>query len=367
MRPLCRVCPPPGVKLRISRRNGPRRNPQNGVEGIHRIEAAVKTKYELVEVGLQMMRLDPAVMGAIDPRLQIGEDKMDHRQVLLRLLRVTPEREGVMPVAHFAKVAVPLPAVSADNGACRYVFLDECGECIGIATRNRAIRLFGAGDDAESEAPRISEFLDRDAAFVGIFPLCGTTLGILALPDLNSANNRRLMMNSLPFTPRAPANATFVYFDGMRRADCIAVWAHHTGAEFVKHRERRFITGDPKLALKLDGGLAWRLRRHEVSAPKPSRERHMARLHYRPSGKRRIYLTGTTAQHNRRTGWEPVRLADDPALRAREAIRPPDCLQVAGASAIIGKDALKLWKARWEGCIHGSENSTGAGICQSFR
>ena len=77
MRPL------PGVKLRVSRRDSPRRNPQNGVEGIHRVEAAIETKYELVEVGLQMTRLDPAMMGAIDPRLQIGEDKMDHRQMLL--------------------------------------------------------------------------------------------------------------------------------------------------------------------------------------------------------------------------------------------------------------------------------------------
>ena len=71
--------PFPGIKLRISRRNGPRRNPQNGVEGIHRVEATVETKYELVEISLQMMRLDPAVMGAIDPRLQIGEHKVDHR------------------------------------------------------------------------------------------------------------------------------------------------------------------------------------------------------------------------------------------------------------------------------------------------
>ena len=76
---LCRVGPFPGVKLSIGRRNGPRRNPQNGVEGIHRVEATVETKYELVEISLQMMRLDPAVMGAIDPRLQIGEHKVDHR------------------------------------------------------------------------------------------------------------------------------------------------------------------------------------------------------------------------------------------------------------------------------------------------
>ena len=73
MRPLCRVNPFPGVKLRIGWRNGPRRNPQNGVEGIHRIETAVETKHEFIEVGLQMTRFDPAVVSAIDPCFQIGE------------------------------------------------------------------------------------------------------------------------------------------------------------------------------------------------------------------------------------------------------------------------------------------------------
>src|SRR5438105_10598816 len=145
IRPLSRVRPFPGVKLRISRRNGPRRNSQNGVEGIHRIKAAVKPKYELVEVGLQMTGLNPTVMGTIDPRLQIGEDKMDHRQMLLCLFRITSERKGVMLIAHPAKGAVSLPTVSANGRACRYVVLDKCDKRIGIATRKRIIRLFDSG------------------------------------------------------------------------------------------------------------------------------------------------------------------------------------------------------------------------------
>src|SRR5580704_5929240 len=50
---------------------------QNGVEGIHRIEATVETKHEFIEIGLQMTRFDPAMMRAVNPRLQIGEDEMD--------------------------------------------------------------------------------------------------------------------------------------------------------------------------------------------------------------------------------------------------------------------------------------------------
>ena len=133
------------------------------------------------------------------------------------------------------------------------------------------ISLFDAGDNAEPKAPRISELFGRNAAFVGIFPFRATILGIFARPNLNGAHYRRLMMNSPSFTTRSAANATFVHFDGVRRSDGVTVWPHHAGAEFVKHRERCLISSDIKLTLKLNGGLAGRLRRHEVGTPKPSK------------------------------------------------------------------------------------------------
>jgi hypothetical protein len=120
----------------------------------------------------------------------------------------------------------------------------------------------------------------------------------------------------------------------------------------MKHSKRRLVSGDPKLALKLDGGLTGRLRRHEVSAPKPRREGHMARLHDRASRERCIFFAGATAQYDRRAGCKPIWFPDEPALRAREAIRPADRLQITGASGVIREYTLKLWKARWESCIH---------------
>ena len=333
------MSPFPGVKLRVGRRNGPRRNPQNGVERVHRIETAIKTKYKLVEVGLQMMRFDPAVMGAIDPRLQIGEDKMDHRQVLLRLLGVTTERKRVVPVAHFAQAVVPLPTVSADCRSGRYVVLDEGGKRGGAATR---LHPFDARDNAEPETPGVCEFLDRDAAFVGVPPLRGAIFGILARPDLDSADYRCLMMDAFSFAARAAAYITFVYLDWMLCPNGIAIGPPHTGTEFVKHCERRLIGGDSKLALKLYGRLAGRLCRHEVGAPKPSRERHVTRLHDRSRSERCILFTGAAAQYDRRARSETVRLPDKSALLTGEAVRPADRLQITGTSAVIWEDALKL-------------------------
>jgi hypothetical protein len=160
------------------------------------------------------------------------------------------------------------------------------------------------------------------------------------------------MMGAFPFASRATAYKAFVYLDGMGGADGVAVWPHHARAELVKHCECRLIGSDAKLALKLKGGLAWRLRRHGIGAPKPSRERHVARLHDRPGGKRRIFLTGATAQYNRRARCETIRLASSPTFRAREAVWPAHCLQIASASPIIRKDSLEFGKARWEGRVH---------------
>lgn len=307
------------------------------------------------------------MVGAIDPRLQVREDKMDHRQMLLRLLWITPERERIVPIAHSDKVVIPLPAVSADGGAWRHIVPDESGKRIDVATRKRSLHLFDAGDDAEPKTPGVSKFLDRDAFFVGIPPLRAASFSVLSRPHLDSANNRRLMMGSFTFPARTPTYIAFVYFDGMRRPDGVAIGPYHTGAEFVKHRERRFIGSDAKLALELDGRLAGRLCRHEIGAPKPSRERHVARLHDRPGGERRIFLTGTAAQHNRRTGCKPIGLAHEPTLLASKAVRPADCFQVMGASAVVRENALEFGKARWEGCIHVQDDSTSQGYCHASR
>src|ERR1700732_1077237 len=299
-----------------------------------------------------MTRLDTTVMSAINPCLQVREDKVDHRQGFFRLLWVTPKRERIMPIAHSAKVVIPLPSVSADNGTCRYVVLDECCERFSVAARKRNISLFNARYNAKPKTPGISEFLGRNSAVVAIFPFRTTILGILAGPNFNSADYRSLMMNSSPFASRASTNATFVYFDGMRRSDGIAIRPHHTGTKLVKHRECRLISRDVKLTRKLEGGLAGRLCSHEVSAPKPSRERHMARLHNRPGSERCILFAGSATQHNRRSGCEAVRLADVPTHRAREAVWPAHRLQISCASAVIREDALEFRKACGKGCIH---------------
>jgi hypothetical protein len=277
---------------------------------------------------------------------------MDHRQMLLCLFWVTRERENIVLIAHSGKIIISLPAVSADDGTRRHIFRDESGKRLNVAAGERSNYLFHAGDDAEPKAPGVSAFLDWGTPIMTVPPLCAADVGVLTRPHLYSANYRRLMMSAFSFAPCAAAYKAFVDLDGMRRADCISVWSNHPGAKLVKHRECRFIGSDVKLALKLESGLAGCLCCHEVGAPKPYRERHMARLHDRSGSKGRIFLTGPATQHNRRACCETVRLAGMPACLARKSVRPTHRLQVAGASGIVRKDALEFRKARWKGCVH---------------
>src|ERR1700730_17990041 len=92
---------PATPRVSIHRSKVAHRSAELSAPRVHRVETAVETKHEFIEVGLQMTRFYPAVVSAVDPRLQVGEDKMDHRQVLLRLLWVASQRERVVPIAHF--------------------------------------------------------------------------------------------------------------------------------------------------------------------------------------------------------------------------------------------------------------------------
>src|SRR2546427_7907945 len=105
---------------------------------------------------------------------------MDHWQMLFRFLWIAAESKRIVFITHSAKVVIPLPTVSANNGASCNVVLDECRERFGIAARKRNIFLFNVRYNAKPEAPPVSEFFGWNAAFVGILPFRTTVLGILA-------------------------------------------------------------------------------------------------------------------------------------------------------------------------------------------
>jgi hypothetical protein len=343
LRPLCRVRPLPRIKLRVSRRNGAGRNPENGVKRRHRIKPTIETEHVFVEVCLQVFGLDTAMMRAFDPCFQVAENEMDHRQVRLSFVGVSAERQCLMAVSHLGKAGVASPAICAYRGTKRHVFFDKAGKRIGAAVRH----------DTKPQSSRI------DAV-----PVLLTV--ILTRPNLYSTNHDRLVMCAATFASRLAADQAFINFDRMLAANGVALGANHTGAELMEYLKGRLVATESKLPLELDGGLSGDLRGHEIRAPKPRRERRMARLHDGTGRQRRIGLAGAATQHHRRAGSEAIWLADNSTLRARKAIRPPNGFKVASASRIIGKYPLKLRKRSWEAAnVHVRDNRRILSLCQA--
>lgn len=342
------MLPLPGVKLRVSRWNGPRRDPQNGVEGIHRVEPTVEAEHEFIEVRLEMVRLDTTMMGAVDPCFQVAKNEMNHWKVRLGLLRVAIECQRLMVVSEARQLPVAYPSVSSDRGAGGDILRDKGGERYGVAARERR---WLAGDNAETETAGV------DAAPVGL------AVSSLARADFHGANHGGLVMDAAPIPFRLTAHVGLVNLDGVAAANHVPLGAHHARAELVEDLKRRLVAGEAKLPLELDGALSGGLGSHEVGAPKPRRKGCMARLDDGPGGQGRIDLAGSAAEHRRGAGGESIRFADDSALWASEAIRPAHGFQVAGACAVIWENALKLGERSRE--FHERDDNTDWSFCQA--
>jgi|ERR1700691_6230523 hypothetical protein len=322
---LRRMFPFPRVKLRVRRRDGASGNPQNRVKRCHRIKPTIEPEHVFVEVRLQMFWLDTAMMSSPDPSFQVAENKVDHGQVRLGLLRIAAERQCLMAIPSLSKSWVASPSIGAQDRAKRHVVFDKAGKRIGAAIRHYA-------------KPQPS-CIDAAPVLLAI---------VLARPNLYRSDHDGLVVSAAPFTARLAADHAFIDLDGMLAADGVSFGANHARAELVKYLESSLITRERKLALKLNGRLARDLRGHEVCAPEPRRERRVARLHNGSRRQRRISFAATAAQNYRRASCETIRLAANAAFRTGKSIRPANGLKIAGASRIVRKDPLKLRKRSGE-------------------
>lgn len=309
----------------------------------HRIKATIEPEHVFVEVGLQVFGFNTAMMSPFNPSFQIAKNKMNHGQVRLSLVRVAAKRQCLMAITAFGKARVSCPAIGAQRGTKRDVVFDKAGKRIGAAI----------GHDTKPQAPRIGSASELLAIF-------------FTGPNLDSANDDGLVMRAATFTARLAADHAFIDLDRMLAADGVTLGANHASAELVEYLKCCLITRERKLSLELDSGLSGDLSGHQVRAPKPRRERRMARLHHGTSRERRIGFASTAAQHYRRTRSETIRLSYKPALRTRKPIWPTDGFKVASASRVIGENPLKLGKRSGEASnVHGRDNGISLRLCQA--
>jgi hypothetical protein len=340
---LRRVSPFTRVKLSVRRRNRASGDSQNRVKSSHRIKATIEPEHVLVEVGLQVFGLDAAMMRSPDPSFQIAENEMDHRQVRLSFVGIAAERQSLMAVSHLGKSRVASPAIGAQRGAKRDVVFDKAGKRIGAAVWH----------DTKPQSSRIN------AASVLL------TIG-RARPNLDRPDDKSLVMDAATLAARLAADHAFVNFDRMLAANGIALWTNHASAELVEYLKSGLITRERELALELNGGLSGHLRGHEIRAPKPRRERRVARLHDGSGRQRCIGFASTTSQHDRRARCETVRLSYKSALGTRKSVRPTNGFKVASASRVVRENPLKLRKRSWEAAnVHVRDNGRILSLCQA--
>ncbi len=316
---LRRMSPLPRVKLRVSRRNGMGGNPKNRVKRSHRIEPAIEPEHVFVEVRLQMLWLDTAMMSTLKPGLQVAKNKMDHGQMSLSFVRITTKRQHVMTVSCLRKLRVTGPSIGAHDSTVDNVLFDKSGERFGAPIWN----------DAKPQPSRI------DSALVLLAV-------ISARPNFNRSDDKSLVVDAASLAARLAADKTLIDLDGRLAAYCVSFWADHASAQLVKNLKRRFITTKGKLALELDGRLSRDLRSHQVRAPKPRRKGRVARLHDRSGRQRSVGLAAPATKHDRGARCEAIRLPRTPALWARKPIRPTHRFKIACACCVVGEYPLKL-------------------------
>jgi hypothetical protein len=262
----------------------------------------------------------------------------------LRLIWIAIECQCLMVISHLRKTLVSTPPISANDAARRNIFFSEVHKHFRASIWNDA-KPQSSGIDA---TPRASAAI------------------ILTRPNFHGTDYGSLVMRTAPFPARLTADVTFVYLYGMIASDSITLGAHHARAEFVKNLKCCLISAKRELALKLNSRLARCLRGHEVRAPKPCRERRMARLHDSASHKRCVRLAPTAAQHYRRARLESVWCFDEPAFRARKTIGPANSFKITGTSRVIGEYPLKFWKGSGEAAyVHGQKYSNPGRGCQA--
>lgn len=84
---------------------------KRAVEGRSAPEAAVEAEGKFVEVGGKVVREDCALVRSQKPPLQVTDDKVDHREIVARLLPLLGLQRPLMQVAELHQPVVGRPPV----------------------------------------------------------------------------------------------------------------------------------------------------------------------------------------------------------------------------------------------------------------
>src|SRR3989338_4941589 len=258
------------------------------------------------------------------PSLKVREGNVNHRKVSICSFRVAIKHQRFVLVTQGGQIIVAHPSICTDYRSFRHIIFHKFREVAGTTAWNKA-HSQSSGDDFSSG-----------------FAI--PAFGFSFLAYLDGSNDSRLVVDATSFTPCTSADKCFINLYRIQSPDSIARGSHQTATELVEHLKRSFISGQPQLSLKLERRLPWRLRRHEVSPPKPNRQWRVTGLHDGPRRERHVGFAGAASQNDRCSLGKTVGCFTISAFRTDKTVRPSQMFKVSCAGGIIGKSTLKFGK-----------------------
>ena len=274
------------------------------------------------------MLMTDAVMSPHQPSLQIREDEVDDRQILVGNPRVTALGDGEVLVPALSEIGVAGPVVGNDHGVWRNRSLNEAAKRLRATVRH----------DGEPDSPRIP------------FAFALVELGArLALAHLYRTGDKDLVMDAPALAARPSADIGFIDLDVLtgHTANPVLIGTYHASAELVENLEGGLVARQSPLPLKLHGRPSWRLTGHPVGGPEPNIQRRMRAFHHR-SGRQPSIAVARSASKDARAFGDAIRLANCSAVQTDKPLAPTGFLKVSSAGRIVREKPLELRERRWK-------------------
>ena len=216
----------PGVvERRVSCRLSRGSDVEQAVERVEWEEPSVEAKRELVEIRLKMLRRD-AMVNAIEPGLEVAEDKVDEWQVLFCNVGITALRDLRELVTLLRELDVARPVVGRDVRPWLHRVTHEA-----LKRFCRAVR-----SDLQTQAPGVKACATRKSL---ARILCLLVLFALAL--LDRAHDQRLVVLSAPLTARTAPDPRLIDLNREITANAVAIRTHHSYTQLVQDLEGCFV------------------------------------------------------------------------------------------------------------------------------
>src|SRR3954462_12031157 len=224
--------------------------------------APVEAEDVLVQVPLQVLRADGAVMGAEQPALGEGEHEVDRRQPERRGSPGPGEVDRLVAVALGGEAVVAAPAVGRDLGRAADVAAEEALEARGP----------GGGHRLPAQAAQPPSLA-------------------LAAPALDRAGDDRLAGRPAPRLA-GPGAADQGLVGLHAPAERLAISRHHGAADLVQPSPGGPVAAEPHLPLQLHGGDAALAGGDEVDGEEPACQAGLGLLEDRPGQERVLLAAG---------------------------------------------------------------------------